>query len=83
MYLRELKAYKPTPIKASDSEGQVQKFALPTAPKSPEEIDIANELKTYESQTVELEGQAEAGSSAEAEESWFVDDWEEEEPHAH
>ncbi|KAH9438400.1 hypothetical protein MCOR02_002034 [Pyricularia oryzae] len=32
LYLKELKAYKPTPIKESDSQGQVATFNLPQAP---------------------------------------------------
>jgi F-type H+-transporting ATPase subunit h len=83
LYLKELKAYKPTPIKASDSEGNVHKWAAPQAPKSPEEADIANELKAYESSTVELEGQAEAGAPAAIEESWFEEEPEDEEHAKH
>ncbi len=45
MYLSELRKYKPTPVKASDAEGHVQKFAAPKAPKTPEESNIANDLK--------------------------------------
>jgi F-type H+-transporting ATPase subunit h len=78
LYLKELKSYKPTPVKASDSEGHVQKFSAPKTPKSPEETDIANELKAYESSTVELEGQAAEGSPAPAEQDWFEDEPEEE-----
>ena len=75
MYLRELKAYKPTPVKASDSEGHVQKFSTPKAPKSPEETDIANELKAYEASTVELEGSAGTeGESAPIELDWFEEE---------
>jgi len=74
LYLRELKAYKPTPIKPSDSEGHVQKFSAPKTPKSPEEADIASELKAYESSTVELEGQAVGDESAAVEEDWFEDE---------
>ncbi|KAF2500390.1 hypothetical protein BU16DRAFT_445713, partial [Lophium mytilinum] len=70
LYLRELKAYKPTPVKASDAEGHVQKFAMPKAPPSPEESDIAGDLKSYETQTVEIEGSAESGA-APVEEDWF------------
>lgn len=77
LYLKELKAYKPTPIKASDSEGVVQKWAVPATPKSPEEADIANELKAYESSTVELEGQ---GETSEGGVSAVEQDWFEEEP---
>lgn len=84
MYLRELKNYKPAPVKASDADGQVQKFHMPTAPKSPEEADIANELKAYESQQVELEGQAGEAGAAPVEEDWFEEEAEEEEAaHGH
>ncbi len=78
MYLRELRAYKPIPLKTSDSEGHVQKFAAPKAPKSPEETDIANELKAYEASTVELEGsEGSDGVSAPIEEDWFEEEPEE------
>lgn len=80
LYLRELKAYKPTPIRASDAEGHVQKFSAPKAPRPPEEGDIANDLKAYEAQQVEIEGQAVAGEAGVAEEDWFE---EEEEGEAH
>lgn len=76
MYLKELKAYKPPQVKASEAEGQVQKFSPPKAPKSPEESDIANELKAYEAQQVEVEGQAAGGDQAAA----ISDEWFEEEP---
>ena len=58
MYLRELKNYKPTPLKASDAASHVHKFSIPKTPSSPDQIDIANDLKAYESQSVEVEGQA-------------------------
>ncbi|KAL2067137.1 hypothetical protein VTL71DRAFT_1561 [Oculimacula yallundae] len=78
LYIKELKAYKIPPVKANDAEGQVQKFKAPAPPKSPEEADIANELKAYESQTVDLEGQAEGGAAA-PEVDWFEQEPEEEE----
>ncbi|CAD6503281.1 BgTH12-02948 [Blumeria graminis f. sp. triticale] len=74
LYIRELKGCKISPIKANDSEGHVQKFSPPVAPTSPELDDIASELKAYESSSVEVEGQAEVGSSLQEE------DWLEEEP---
>lgn len=77
LYIRELKAYKPTPVKDSDSEGHVLKFNAPSAPKSPEEGNIANELKEYEQQQVEVEGQAASGEASALEEDWFEDDMEE------
>ena len=74
MYLRELKNYKPPPVKPSDSEGHVQKFSQPKAPQSPEESDIANELKAYENQQVEIEGQATGGEAAATEVDWFEEE---------
>ncbi|KAK8214387.1 ATP synthase complex subunit H-domain-containing protein [Phyllosticta capitalensis] len=82
MYLRELKNYKPTPVKPQDAEGHVQKFSVPAAPKSPEETDLANDLKAYETQQVEVEGQATAGEAAPVEQDWFEEE-EEEAPAAH
>lgn len=81
LYLRELKAYKPTPIKAGDADAHVLKFAPPKAPASPEEANLASELSAYESQEVEVEGQAAAGEAAPVEQSWFEE--EEETPAAH
>ncbi len=81
LYLKELKAYKPPPLKAFDSDGHVQKFVPPKPPHPPNEGDIASELKEYENQQVEVEGQATAGESSEAEADWFEDDLEEEPRH--
>lgn len=83
LYLKELKGYKPTPIKASDAEGHVLKFSAPKAPRSPEEGDIANDLKDYEEQQVEIEGQAVAGEAGAMEEDWFEEDDETEAHAAH
>lgn len=74
MYLKELRAYKPPPQKASDSEGHVQKFVAPKAPQSPEEADLGSGIKAYEDSVVEVEGQSSEGESEPA------DDWFEEEP---
>ncbi|KAE8382550.1 ATP synthase complex subunit H-domain-containing protein [Aspergillus bertholletiae] len=82
LYLRELRAFKPTPVKPGDAEAHVQKFSIPATPQSPEEANLANELKSYETQEVEVEGQAAAGEAAPVEESWFEED-EEEAPAAH
>ncbi|KAL8658331.1 MAG: hypothetical protein Q9226_001075 [Calogaya cf. arnoldii] len=82
LYLRELRAYKPPPLKPSDSEGHVQKFSAPKAPQSPDEGDIAQDLKAYENQQVELEGQAASGKSGAAEESWFEEEEDDDEEHA-
>ena len=77
LYLRELRAYKPTPVKPGDAEAHVQKFSVPKAPQSPEEANLASELQSYESQEVEVEGQAASGEAAPVEESWFVEEEEE------
>lgn len=82
LYLKELRAYKPPPAKASDAEGHVQKFSPPTAPKSPEEANLASEMKEYEDQVVEIEGQAAAGET-QAEEDFFEDIEEDDEPAHH
>jgi len=80
LYLKELKGYKAPPLKANDSEGHVQKWSAPATPKSPEEADIANELKSYEASTAEVEGQAEGGA-VEKVDDWFEEEPEEEEAH--
>lgn len=82
IYLKELKAYKAPTVKPSDSEGHVQKFSMPKAPASPEESNLANELKAYEDQQVEVEGQAAEGQTQSAED-WFEEEPEEEERAAH
>jgi F-type H+-transporting ATPase subunit h len=74
LYLRELKAYKVPQVKASDAEGSVQKFTVPPTPKSPEESDIASELKSYETQAVEVEGAAGADGEVLPEEDWFAEE---------
>ncbi|KAG9233529.1 putative ATP synthase subunit H, mitochondrial [Amylocarpus encephaloides] len=81
MYLKELKAYKAPAVKATDSEGQVQTFTAPKAPKSPEEADIASELKAYEASAVEIEGQAEGGAATNQEFEWFEEEPEEDAHH--
>lgn len=83
LYLKELKAYKPSPVKPSDAEGQVQKFSAPKPPQSPDEGDIAQELKSYEEQQVEVEGQAAEGEAGVADEDWFEEEEEEEGEAAH
>ncbi|KAI0172103.1 ATP synthase complex subunit H-domain-containing protein [Hypoxylon sp. FL1284] len=84
LYLKELKAYKPTPVKDTDSVGQVQTFSAPKAPKSPEEADLASSLKEYESMAVEVEGNEGAASSSSTPaviEDWLVDEDDEAEAH--
>ena len=83
MYLKELRAYKIPQTKANDAEGHVQKFNAPAVPKSPEETNLASEMKAYEDQAVEVEGQANTGEAKEPEEDYFEDlkQFDEEEHH--
>ncbi|KAK4542572.1 hypothetical protein LTR36_006620 [Oleoguttula mirabilis] len=83
MYLKELKAYKAPPVKPSDAQGHVQLFTIPKAPESPEEADIASDLKAYEDQVPEVEGQAAAGESSAVEQDWFEEPEDDEEDAAH
>ncbi|KAL8813644.1 MAG: hypothetical protein Q9200_000126 [Gallowayella weberi] len=79
LYLRELRAYKPPPLKPSDSDGHVQTFSAPKAPRSPDEGDMARDLKAYEDQQVEVEGQAAPGEAGTPEENWFEEEDDDEE----
>lgn len=73
MYLKSLREYKAPAQKASDAEGYVQKFTPPPVPKSPEETNLASDMKAYEDQVVEIEGQASSGETQEPEEDYFED----------
>ena len=80
LFVKAINGYKPTPKKPSDAEGQVQKFSMPSAPASPEESNIANQLKEYEDQQVDVEAAASEGGAAIQEgENMFEDDLEDEE----
>ncbi|KAL1891348.1 ATP synthase F0 subcomplex subunit H atp14 [Ceratocystis pirilliformis] len=72
LYLKSLASYKAPAVSAADSEGQVQKFALPKTPVSPEEADLASSLKEYESLAVEVEG---SDAAVAADGSAIVQDW--------
>jgi F-type H+-transporting ATPase subunit h len=76
MYLRELQAYRPAPLKPNDAEGHVQNFSMPMPPQSPEEANIATELKDYEAQVPDIEGQTQQAGPV-VEEDWFEEDEEE------
>ena len=82
MYLRELKNYKPTPIKAGDEKGQVKEWHAPQPPQSPEEADLQNDLKAYEDQVPEVEGQA-GGEGGAPVHDWFEEPVEEDEEEGH
>jgi F-type H+-transporting ATPase subunit h len=85
LYLKELKAYKPTPTKESDAEGQVRPFTAPKTPASPEEADLASSLKEYESLSVDVEGSeaANATGAAPTLPDWFEEEPEEPAAHGH
>ncbi|KAH7088456.1 ATP synthase complex subunit H-domain-containing protein [Paraphoma chrysanthemicola] len=74
LYLRELKAYKVPQVKANDAEGHVQTFTVPPTPTSPEESDIASELKSYETQAVDVEGATGEDGVVAPEEDWFEEE---------
>ena len=81
LYLKGLQAHKPAAVKATDSEGQVKVFKAPSPPSPPADLNpasLASELEAYNTQEVEVEGQAEPGTAIEAENDWFEDDVEEE-----
>lgn len=74
LYLKELKAYKAPPVKEADAQGQVATFSTPAAPKSPEEADLTQGLREYETMAVEVEGgetAGEGGAAAKAQD-WLV-----------
>lgn len=82
MYLKELKAYKPQPVKPGDADAHVHKFKAPQPPPSPEEANLQNDLKAYEDQVPEVEGQSGSEGAAPVEQDWFEEE-EEEDEHAH
>ncbi|KAF8453474.1 mitochondrial F1F0 ATP synthase-like protein subunit Atp14 [Terfezia claveryi] len=81
IYIRELTAYKPAPIKLTDAEGQVKQWKAPAPPSAPTEgtQGLANELAAYEAQEVEVEGATTTeGGAIVAEQDWFEEDIEDE-----
>lgn len=82
LYIREVRGFKPTPTKPGEAEAYVQKFTVPKPPPSPEEANLAEQLKAYEAQEVEVEGRVATGEAAAVEENWFEEE-EEEAPAAH
>lgn len=55
---------------------------MPKPPQSPEEADIQNDLKAYEQQVPEVEGQASGGESAPVQD-WFEEPEEDDDEHGH
>jgi F-type H+-transporting ATPase subunit h len=81
LYLKELKAYKAPVVKDSDATGHVQTFVIPKTPNSPEEANLAESLKEYESMAVEVEGQEAEAVAADGQTS--IEDWLEDEDDEH
>lgn len=79
--MKELKAYKPPQQKASDADGHVQKFSPPAAPKSPEETNLASDLKAYDDQVVEVEGQSSSGETQDVVDDLFEEPEPDDVPH--
>lgn len=83
MYLSQLKAYKVPPVKPGDAEGHVQKFQVPKPPPSPEEANLQNDLKAYEEQVPEVEGQAGESEGGNVVQDWFEEEEEDDDDHGH
>lgn len=85
LYLKELKNYKPAPAKANDHEGQVKPWHAPTAPTVPDLglSGVQQDLATYESQAVEVEGSSVDvdTASSRSNDDWFEEDLVFEEDH--
>ena len=79
LYVKAIGSHKPATVKASDAEGHVQKFKVPATPRSPEESNIADEIKSYEAQVVDVEGDSAEGEAVVEEKDWFEEDFFEEE----
>ena len=61
----------------------MQKFVAPKPPPSPDDGDIAQDLKAYEDQNVEVEGQSSGEGAQPVEEDWFEEPEEEEVSSSH
>lgn len=73
LYVKELKAFKPTPLSAADAEGSTKKWAAPISPKTPEVEGSTEELASYDSAEVFTQSETVSEDGAPAvEEDWFV-----------
>lgn len=71
LYVKELKAYKAPKTSGNDAAEHTKGWSQPATPTAPTlESDISDQLKSYESEVVELEG-LEAGETAVPVEDWF------------
>ncbi|KAH3659975.1 hypothetical protein OGAPHI_007180 [Ogataea philodendri] len=85
LYLKELKAFKPTPLSAADAEAATKAWKLPQAAKVPAlEAEGADALAEYDSSKVEVAENAGAATTEEYNpDDWFVFEEEEEPGHHH
>lgn len=73
LYVRELKAFKPTPITAADAEEATKPWKLPAAAKVPAlEAEGADALAEYDSASVDVVA---ASATEGAAEEYKPDDW--------
>jgi F-type H+-transporting ATPase subunit h len=73
LYVKELKAFKPTPISTKDAESATRPWNTPVAPKAPAlEVDAATQLSDYEAAEVEVQSNVAAEGAAPASDDWFV-----------
>lgn len=72
LYVKELKAFKPTPLSAADAQSATKPWKLPSPAKVPAlEAEGADALAAYDAEPVEV---ASSGNGVVAEE-YKPDDW--------
>lgn len=83
LYVKELRAFKPTPISAADVEGAVKPWNTPAAPKAPS-VEGAADVAEYAAAEVEVSHPAPAAETVEdisTEEFFVLEEPVEDEPH--
>jgi F-type H+-transporting ATPase subunit h len=85
LYVKELKAFKPTPLTTADAESATKAWKLPTAAKVPAlEAEGADALASYDSAAVEVATSADGAVAQEYKpDDWFVFPVDEEPGHHH
>lgn len=85
LYVRELKAFKPTPLTAADAQEATKPWRLPAAAKVPAlEAEGTDALAEYESASVDVVAASAEGSAEEYKpDDWFVFPVDEEPGHHH
>ncbi|GMF04393.1 unnamed protein product [[Candida] boidinii] len=74
LYIKELKAFKPTPVSAAEAESATKPWKLPVAAKVPAlEAEGADALAEYDSAAVEVAAEEGAAVTEEYKpDDWFV-----------